>query len=387
MHTEQKNTFKNLGITALLGMLALVATLGSGVVVFSPDSVFPQKEASTEDARVLLKSREVISFNDQGTGSVVYAYRGETLPEKLAPDEIVERRNETSYTRNLGTNTQGQPEFNTIIYPQPAFFETEEGEWYYVEYAVAPYNVFKDEYLKDNPLSWVTGKTAHAVDFFSGTGDGDVRYVGGASWDTAHDATAGTAASTTDANAFVGVGAVDIKGVTYDIYRMFLPFNTASVPATAMITAATLNVYVDAVSNGDNDGADYLTVVQTSQATHTTLATGDFDQAGAINNPTEGVDSGQRKDMTSISTSAYLTFTLNATGRSWIKGSGVDAPCSATNGISCFGIREGHDTTDAPVAITFNFATISMAERSGTSRDPYLSVTYVDFAPWQFFEF
>lgn len=387
MNTEHKNTLKNIGITALLGVLALMATLGSGVIVFSPDSVFPRSDESAEEARALLKARDVISFSDQETGSVVYAYRGEALPDKLAPDEIIERRNETSYTRNLGTNTQGQPEFNTIIYPQPAFFETEEGEWYYVEYAVAPYDVFKDEYLKDNPLSWVTGKTAHAVDFFAGSGDGYIVHTA-STWDSVHDATAGTTADATAVDAYAASNSIDFKGVTYDIYRGFLPFVTSSIPATAIVTAASISIYVNLTQNTDNDGADYLTVVQTSQGTHTTLATGDFDQCGSINSPTEGIDSGQRKDISSISTSAYLTFTLNATGMSWINGNGVDAPCSATNGISCFGIREGHDTTDASVVSnTGNLVRYYASEQTGTSQDPYLSVTYYDFTPWQFFEF
>ena len=38
----------------------------------------------------------------------------------------------------------------------------------------------------------------------------------------------------------------------------------------------------------------------------------------AIDNPTEGVDAGQRKDITNITENAYVSFQLNSAGRSWI---------------------------------------------------------------------
>lgn len=175
------------------------------------------------------------------------------------------------------------------------------------------------------------------------------------------------------------------------IDRTFLPFDTSSIPSNATITAATLNLYTLTKTNTDNDGTDFLTVTQTSQATHTVLANADYDQCGAVSNPTEGIDSGQRKDISSITTSAYLVFTLNATGNGWIKKSGQASACSATAGITCLGVREGHDVTNAAIVSGFdvvaeNTATFSSSEQSGTSQDPYLAVTYTasSAAFWQF---
>jgi hypothetical protein len=169
------------------------------------------------------------------------------------------------------------------------------------------------------------------------------------------------------------------------LYRAFFPFITSSIPSAAVISSATFNVYVDGtgVSDQDNDGNDYLTVVRTTQATHTTLSTSDFTNIGT----TEGIDSGQRKDLTSVSTNAYLSFTLNATGISWIAKSGQSSVCSATTGITCLGIREGHDNLNNQAANnTITGTYFSTSEVTGTSQDPYLSVIYTggSSAFWQF---
>ncbi len=153
-------------------------------------------------------------------------------------------------------------------------------------------------------------------------------------------------------------------------------------------------MYAVSKTNTDNDGTDFLTVTQTSQATHTVLANADYDQCGAISNPTEGVDSGQRKDITSVTTSAYLIFTLNSTGMGWIKKSGQASACTATTGVTCLGVREGHDVTNSAIISGFdvvaeNLVSLSSSEHTGTSQDPYLSVTYSTGQPvlWQMWEF
>lgn len=158
----------------------------------------------------------------------------------------------------------------------------------------------------------------------------------------------------------------------YNFYRLFLPFNTSSIPSDASITSATLNVYGNFKSNTDDDGDDWINVIQTSQASETTLATADFDQAGAINNPTEGAT---RIDLGSLSASGYNVWTLDSTGRGWIKKSGETANCGASTGWTCLGLREGHDAIDSPVSGN-NYLLINSSEFVGTAFDPYLDITY-----------
>jgi len=382
MSHDAKQTVTNAILTAMLAGIAVASLIGSGVLVFSPPSFITElNDEQLKALRTELAMRVITDFVDVSDNEVRYAYLGEALPEKLADDEIVERRTNNSYTRGLGVSSEGKPTFNTIAYARPAF--TKEGDiWYYLEYAYAPHDLFYDEYAKQSPLSLLFGRVAHAVTLYAGAGDGYLSNVN-STWAGARDATSATITSSTDNTAQTGVGFTSSKSSTYSVIRAFLPFVTSSIPASAVITGASLNVYVTSKQDDDNDGIDYMTVVQTSQATHTTLVAADFDNIGT----TEGISSGQRKDITSVSTSAYLSFTLNSTGIGWIAQNGTSSNCSATAGITCLGIREGHDNTNASTVGAGTWVVFYTSEQGGTATDPYLSVIYTDFSFGQFFEF
>lgn len=385
-------------ITLALAVLALLALSGASYVALDPQE--PRADADVEIER--LKNRDVVEYEvfGAGEGAVVrYSYVGKAMPKKLADNELTERRSAASWTKLLGVKNEGTPEETLVIeqifYPQPAFVQDENG-WHYLEYDTIPKSQWDQAYPGDLFSRIVEIAHAASATIYSGAGDGYVLYGGTdgvcsvALWDTAHDAATGTNVDATAASTLVGPQSADNGKFQYcSIYRGFFPFDTSSLPATSVVSAATLNVKIADFSNEHNDGSDYLTVVRTSQATHTTLALADYDQAGAINNPTEGIDSGQRKDITSLSL-GYITFTLNATGRSWIAFSGQASNCSATAGITCLGLREGHDTTDTRPTNTGsangNAVTIYTSEQSGTSEDPYLSITYEvsTFSFWQF---
>ena len=213
-----------------------------------------------------------------------------------------------------------------------------------------------------------TSTSTTTTPFYPTTGDGYIS-KNDFSWDIAHDATSGSSQSAAAAQVAVATGNTT---TAYYLNRTFFPFDTSSIPDDASVTAATLNVYPYAKKNDDNDGDDFVTVVQTSQASTTTLSTADFDQAGNINNPTEGVDTSERKDITGVSTGAYLTFNLNSTGLGWI------SPTGTTN----LGLREGHDVIDSPftssstTAAQRNYLYLRSSEYAGTTYDPYLQVTY-----------
>lgn len=346
----------------------------------------------TEDTTLSLRT----IIDHQVFGDVVrYTYLGEQLPETLTPEEVVGMRTETSYSR-LVTLDDETATVETISYLQKTFAQDLYGVWYYAEYATTTIEAFEARSVLHQvrrglaraflPVVYAVTDTIYSV-------------AGGDGYIDATDSASAPNHTTCQNNAFAGargatVGTINSTATTFvvessmssffdgeenlwfcDAYiaRGFLPFDTSTIPASASISAASLNVYVTAKTNGDNDGTDYLTVIETSQASHSSLVGADYDNVGV----TEGVDSGQRKDITSISTSAYLTFTLNSTGIGFIKVNGVDAPCSATNGISCFGLREGHDITASPIVTnTINSVTSSSADHTGTTQDPYLSVTY-----------
>ena len=204
--------------------------------------------------------------------------------------------------------------------------------------------------------------------FYSGTGDG---FTGNnnSSWDIAHDASLGLVSAylATTANAKTGKMSPSNNSL---IERIFLPFDTSSLADDVDILDAQLKVYVSSKINHDNDGDDWISVVQTTQANPSSLVKEDFDQAGAISNPVEGVDNSERKDISSVTTKAYLTFNLNATGRSWI----------SKTSTSQLGLREGHDILDSAftgLAAKFNAITINTADAIGTINDPILEVSYI----------
>ena len=373
----------------------------------------PTKQEERKDP---IFSREIVAYevipSEEGEAVVAYEYKGEKVPEKLSPNEDVTRRTETSYHKLLAVENEGTKEekrtYEGVFYSRPTFVKDVDG-WHYIEHATTTETAFNKR-REESFLASLFWRKAYAVTatLYSGAGDGRasenvVAFQDGCSmvisWNNAHDfgGDASDYTSTTVNAPYVYAEwsvepGPDPDFCNTNIARAFVPIDTSSIPSGATISSATFNVYVTAKEDTDNDAEAYITVVQTSQAAHNTLSNGDYDACGAVDNPTEGIDSGQRKDITSISTSAYLSFTLNSTGLGWIKKSGETSNCGSTAGITCLGMREGHDATDTRItAFTgANSITFYASEQTGTSNDPYLSVTYTggaSFAFWQFQDF
>ena len=186
---------------------------------------------------------------------------------------------------------------------------------------------------------------------------------GYSSWDDAHDATSGNA---DDSNATEIVVRAGGNGSAWIISRVVTLFDTSSIPDGDTISSATFSLYVNSTANNDNDGDDFIRVVQSSPASNTALVSGDYDGVGAVDNPTSGAT---EVDISGISTGTYTDWTLNATGLTWID----------KTGITKLGLREGHDATDTPIASISNSGNeinASPAEVSGTTEDPKLVVVH-----------
>lgn len=335
--------------------------------------------------------RDIVAYSIEGEGAqatVKYQYVGAPLPEKLHPLEEPALRTETSFTKRVGTTTDGLPLYELIAFTTDKAFVKKNNAWYQRESGQASLNAFSANRVR-NPIASLLWQEVHAdsISPYSSAGDGLVAYgfsesglCGVGKWNTMHDATDGTTFGYTTTGTTAGTSiAYDSDLIWCDgaMYRAFTPFDTSAIPSGSTISAATLNLYFYSIDNSDNDGDDWVTVVQASSASHTTLSTADYDTAGAINTPTEGIDSGERKDLTSISTAAYTVITLNATGRGWVNVSGGTSQCSATTGITCLAIREGHDVLDSQITTdTSSYAYFYASENTGTANDPYLSVTY-----------
>jgi hypothetical protein len=194
------------------------------------------------------------------------------------------------------------------------------------------------------------------VSYYSGAGDGMVSNTGETSWNTCHDATAGDIASD-DLN--LTRAQAQNLATFYYIRRTFLPFNTSALPDVMTIVSAQLKLYCYQVGSG-NEGTRQFGVVQTTQASTGSLVVGDFDQCGAINNPTEGAS---RQAITAI---GWITWTLNSTGRGWISKTGWtklgvrgaldmddQVPSEGSQGNSVF-FRTSEAVNDPILEITYN---------------------------------
>ncbi|MBU4454948.1 hypothetical protein KJ586_00325 [Patescibacteria group bacterium] len=210
--------------------------------------------------------------------------------------------------------------------------------------------------------------------YYAGAGDGSIEHTSSQVWDTTHNAALGTAAYQNISNVYVGCVGNWPGVLNYTISRGFFPIDTSGIADDATITSALLKVYVVAKTNTQNDGNDWLNVVQTSQNSPTTLALADYDNCGAVHSAIEGAT---RIDLGDIATAAYNSWILNATGIGWI----------SKTGTTLLGLREGHDILDIQVgtAAQANRIQAIMSEDTSETKDPYLEVTYtVPAAPAKF---
>ncbi len=348
-------------------LITLALLIVAAVAVYSAQSVVSEvsepttlsKESFAEEVQTV-RGRNVIdhqTYTDARETRVRYRYLGSKLPEKMVDDEVLELRRGNSWTRKVGVNPDGRVMYESRIFPTWQF-HNKDGTWYQIEYGDTSLKVFNTarSFFGLSMINVADAATATSEGIF---GDGHA-VEWGTTWalvqstttlgncnpigtpcgavDGADDVTVGTQHHT-------NAGKLDFTPTGYIIYRSFFPFETSLIPSGATITDASLNVFATTSKyNNDNDGADYLTVVQTSQHSADVLERNDFLRAGAQDNPTEGIDSGQRKDLTSIATSSLLTFTLNATGRSWIATNGASSTCGYNSNVTTI-VSQGSTTT------------------------------------------
>ncbi len=337
---------------------ALLAMLGlGGVYLGAPllDNVPAELELKAPVERII-DSREYTEANN--VVSKQYAYYSDVV--------VPIKRNEIKRTDNSIHTENPDGTVTASIYTADSFYKLPNNEWREIEYATTTKEVFDDRTVGWSPLKKVFADT-----IFAGSGDGQVAYLTaiGGTWADAHDATSGTSANSTTVTLSVK-SRESSTNVRYEIYRLFFPIDTSSIPAGSTIDTASFFVsFTGGGTIGDDDEFAYIAVVQSSQNTHTTLAVADYDNVAS----TEG----SSQFFLNVGEAGYNELTLNATGMAWIATSGDASNCSATTGITCFSIREGHDITDNTIADnTQNEESIRMSETSGTANDPYLSVTY-----------
>jgi len=236
-------------------------------------------------------------------------------------------------------------------------FIKQNGKWYQTETATTSIEAF-DEQVKPtliNRLKIYFARGALATELtpvYSGAGDGRVYRAAEATWTAARDTADGDGANTTETASHLNAA---YAGAAYYCDRNFFPIDTSALPDDAIISAADFVVVLD-----DQVGTADVGLIQTSQASPTALAVGDFD-ALTLNTPDEGAT------RLNFNITETKTFTLNATGISWI----------SKTSYTLLGLRQNHDI-DNVTPTENNDKIIRMSEYADTASDPYLSVTYTE---------
>lgn len=254
-------------------------------------------------------------------------------------------------------------------------FQKKNSRWYEVKTATTTKTAFYSQTrltLLDQ-VKFVFGQKVLADTFYAAVpnnaGDGNVSREYNSNYATQHDAATGT--SVNNIYTFFSASAY---GSTNNINRAFIPFDTSSLPDDITVTSATLRIYGSSVDDTPSLDCGFVTIVQTTQASETNLITEDYDQCGAVSNPTEGVDTGNRKDLTDFTTGlTWAEFTLNSTGRSWISKTsytklGVRIGCDALN-IDPEGSREifnmSSSESDYDPELVVNYSTTGILKING----------------------
>jgi len=193
-------------------------------------------------------------------------------------------------------------------------------------------------------------------------------------WNTAHDLSAGDYVYDNQTTLPLGYFRSNLSSNNFGLYRWFVLFDTSGIPDGDPIDSATLSFYAigtHSLSAGGSSEPSVKTssIVQSSPASNTALVLGDFDQCGDVDDPDEGIDSGDRFDPAAdFTTSQYNDIDLNSTGIGWI----------AKDGITKLGVRFTFDITDDDPGANKHmvYMNCGSADQSGTSKDPKLTVTH-----------
>lgn len=213
------------------------------------------------------------------------------------------------------------------------------------------------------------------VRFYAEGGDGYIRSITVKDWDLIRRSISGDLIDMNNVRCESGVNSMN----EYEIRRGFMPFNTSIIPDGSEILEASLNLFIQDSRSTQDDGYDWVTVVQTFQENPAgDLVNNDYSRCGdSIDSPTEGIDISERKDLSLIEGGKYLKFILNETGINWIDKINPLVANDSSKGTR-YGIREGHDILDILIIGTYNIKNWLIAHDSsyGRATAPYLDVTF-----------
>lgn len=293
-------------------------------------------------------------------GDVSYSYVDRQIVGLIDPKEVLEKRNESSYTLKVSEDT-----FSLHAFSGRAFFENGKHEWFLLSYATTTEKGFKEKL--DKPL-FGNSTIVRAADF-SSVGDGHITYQGSVSWDDTHDAVTGTSIVT---SSLVNTTQSVFTSPNWIVSRAYFNFDTSSIPDGSSVVYGHLELRGSLLSSAA--GTRDFALVEFRGASSTVPSTADYDLVGsAINNPAEGAS------RLTITTLGNFRYVFNSTGRSWIKDANDTSSCGTNAGVTCLGIRTGWlDADDVAPTDTTQEVRLDFWTSENAIADPLLVVFYED---------
>ncbi|MDQ5987387.1 MAG: hypothetical protein CSYNP_03127 [Syntrophus sp. SKADARSKE-3] len=187
--------------------------------------------------------------------------------------------------------------------------------------------------------------------FYPGANSNNSIYVGGGTdWTAKRNATTGT--RRVYSGNVMDVISYYVSSYVY-IDRVYMNFDTSGLPDGATVTDGSVNVYCSDVTK--TDSPDYRLYNSTASDP---LADDDFDQCGS----TELSDT----HITAPTKTAYNSYSLNTAGKSAVSLTGLTKVCIREYTYDVGNVRPGGS----------NIMELQNTNPTGTTTDPYLSVTY-----------
>jgi len=373
-----QDKIKRFGRWFLFAILGGGIALGAGITLASFDlqtaTIGEQLQSkSYAEGRVLIADKILSKVSPQTFTSPTYNVRIEIESIKKEEDGLVE-----VFVRawrggvQLGFGKDGTTEYERIraITPPYKVLSTMADYDYVQTIYDKTDNATTTTYSKDDPKNAFLQDLAHTVSLVVKDGSNIVkgkrgntvtvcnpdanpetdsvdgktsREVTSSTWDDAHDGI-GTTANDTEGDGGELVVAREIAGdgTRYLITRGFFSCKTDFISSDD-ITAFVYSFYVTGSFDDDNDGDDFVSIIEsTTFDSDTAIGTGDYTKCGSTDDPTELHNVAERKDMTTMGAdlNRFYDWTFNSTGRAAINKTGITYLCA----------REGHDILDNVIA-------------------------------------
>lgn len=192
--------------------------------------------------------------------------------------------------------------------------------------------------------------------YYSGSGDCAIS-SNSSSWSSARSGSNLSFYAEGATGTFGDAGTGLYSGVYY-VNRTFIDFDTSSLGSGSTISSASAYIFRRGSSDNDNDGYDRVGIYKSTGTGTNSYTTSDFSSC-------ESTDLAPYLDISSYG-SSNMTFSLNSSGIENIN----------KTGWSKFCFREGHDVANNQTEGAWTEWQMYLSEYTGTSSDPYLSVTY-----------